>query len=77
MLINFIVALTDFRFISESRVSVCEGFCPPGNGGTEGGVKTIDRCEHRDRGNWQYAPVRNGKMTKRQHIITYFFDGGN
>ena len=42
------------------RVSV-----PRETGGTEGGVKTIDRCEHRDRGNWQYAPERNEKMTKR------------
>ena len=37
-------------------------FCPPGNRGTEGGYKTIDK---------------NPKLTKRQTTIICIFNGGN
>ena len=65
------LALSDFRFISESRVSVFDGFCPPGNGGTEGGEKTIDdagivtenrrQAERRDQAGLGYPKARRRK----------------
>ena len=36
-------ALSDFEIVFEDKLKVVEGFCPPGNGGTEGGYKTIDK----------------------------------
>ena len=30
-------ALSDFEIVFEDKLKVVEGFCPPGNGGTEGG----------------------------------------
>ena len=34
--------MSDFEIVFEDKLKVGEGFCPPGNGGTEGGVKTIE-----------------------------------
>ena len=37
-------------------------FCPPGNGGTEGGIRPLTRIR---------------KLTKRQTTIICIFNGGN